>query len=87
MKVLNERTAEFRTWFNWWSKWVDILVYQETAGVYLIQMRLNRKNEKQFTTQRIDTIGSRLGVSNFSGLVQIGPGASVTQLHEVKKSN
>ena len=34
--------------FGWWSNWVDICLYDYYSRPYLLQMRVSRRNAKQF---------------------------------------
>jgi hypothetical protein len=35
-------------WFSWWSKWVDVCVFDWASDGYLLQMRVSRTNAKKF---------------------------------------
>lgn len=55
--VLQVEDAKFKR-FSWWSNWVDVAVFTYDIEPYLMQMRVNRFNGKQFRT--INMLGSRL---------------------------
>ena len=35
--------------FHWWSKWIDICVFNYGGCGYLLQMKVSRTNRKKFT--------------------------------------
>lgn len=47
--VLTAAEAKFRR-FCWWSDWVDIAVFANYDTGHLLQMRVSRRNAKQFRT-------------------------------------
>jgi len=55
VNVLTDLDVKFGK-FRWWSKWIDISVFDYECVPYLIQMRISRSNSKQFKT--VSIIGS-----------------------------
>lgn len=39
--------------FSWWSKWIDVAVYDFNCTPFLIQMKVSRFNKKKFRSERI----------------------------------
>lgn len=39
--------------FSWWSKWIDIAVYNYGSNSYLIQMGISRTNKKKFRSVKL----------------------------------
>ncbi|MEE9351536.1 MAG: hypothetical protein V3U78_04695 [Thiotrichaceae bacterium] len=44
--VLQVGDAKFAGRFSWWSKWVDVAVFDFDYEGYLLQMRISRLNAK-----------------------------------------
>lgn len=40
-------------WWQWWSNWVDVAVFDYFSTPFLLQMRVSRTNEKMFNAKRI----------------------------------
>ena len=39
--------------FSWWSKWIDVAVFDYTSTPFLLQMRVSRTNAKKFKAIRM----------------------------------
>ena len=35
-------------WWQWWSNWVDVCVFDYGSDGFLLQMRISRRNAKDF---------------------------------------
>jgi len=47
VNVITDIDVEFGK-YSWWSKWVDIAVYDYNSVPWLIQMKVSRSNKKKF---------------------------------------
>lgn len=54
--------------YSWWSKWIDVAVYDYGHQSYLIQMKISRRNAKRFKS--VKTNGFTLSASANS--MQVG---------------
>ncbi len=54
VEIVTPPEAKFRKW-SIWSDWVDVVVSKYGFSVYLIQMRMTRRNRKQFRTVKVST--------------------------------
>ncbi|AGG58091.1 hypothetical protein VPAG_00055 [Vibrio phage douglas 12A4] len=52
VNVLTDIDVTFKKYL-WWSKWVDIAVYEYNHTAYLIQMSVSRMNKKKFRSVSI----------------------------------
>ena len=56
--------------FAWWSNWIDICLYDYEHRPYLLQMRVNRRNAKQFRNRCISgLIYRQVGTSTVGDLM------------------
>lgn len=39
--------------FRWWSNWIDIGVFNNAQGSFLLQMQISRRNAKKFKTRNL----------------------------------
>ncbi len=42
--------------YRWWSKWIDIAVFNFAGCGYLLQMKVSRNNSKRFKTVSYSSI-------------------------------
>lgn len=54
VNVLTDLDVTFKKYF-WWSKWVDIAVFDANKNAYLIQMSVSRLNKKKFRSVSISS--------------------------------
>ena len=73
VNVLQVDDVSFRSRWSFWSKWVDVAVYDYGYTPYLLQMRVNRINRKKFKSTRITGLVYRQATA-----AQIG---DLTQMH------
>ena len=52
VNVLQVEDAKFKKW-AWWSNWVDVAVFDYSYTPFLLQMRVNRFNKKEFNAMRM----------------------------------
>jgi hypothetical protein len=57
--------------FSWWSKWVDVCVFDYECKPYLVQMKISRANGKKFRS--IDITGSFLKLANTGQIGDLMP--------------
>jgi hypothetical protein len=50
--VLTIADVKFK-WWQWWSNWIDVAIFDYSCTPFLLQMRISRTNQKMFNTQRI----------------------------------
>jgi len=67
VNVLTDLDVEFRGKYSWWSKWVDIAVFDHACKPYLVQMKVSRNNKKKFRS--VSTVGV---VARYSDSLVIG---------------
>ena len=48
-------------WWQWWSNWIDIAVFDYSFQPYLLQMRVSRSNAKKF--RLVCCVGWRVSIS------------------------
>ena len=49
VKVLQVEDVEIGKW-RWWSDWIDVSVFNYGNYGYLLQMKIDRRNNKKFKT-------------------------------------
>ena len=50
--IVQIEDATFKKW-SFWSNWIDVAMFEYDATPFLLQMRVNRFNGKQFNALRI----------------------------------
>ena len=40
--------------FHWWSKWIDVAIYDYSCEPFLIQMKVSKSNKKKFRSVKIN---------------------------------
>ncbi len=66
VNVATDIDVAFRFKFSWWSKWIDIAVFDHSCKPYLVQMKVSRTNKKKFRS--VSTVGLMGRYSN-SGII------------------
>jgi len=61
--------------FNWFSKWIDIAVYEYGYSSYLLQMRISRTNAKSFRCRNI----AETSMANIGNLTQMSSKGEVIE--------
>lgn len=51
--VLHVDEATFPSRLSWWTKWIDIAVFDYGGAGYLLQMKVSRMNGKSFRSKRL----------------------------------
>jgi len=50
--VLTVADVNFK-WWQWWSNWIDVAVFDCGSTPFILQMRVSRTNEKMFNAKRV----------------------------------
>lgn len=53
VNVLQVHDAKFHNCFHYWSKWVDVCLYDFQSTPFLLQMSVSRLNKKKFRSVRV----------------------------------
>lgn len=53
VNVIQVEDAIFGNKWSWWSRWIDVAVFDYYCTPYLLQMRVSRTNKKQFNALRM----------------------------------
>ena len=60
--VLQVKDVEF-SGFSWWSKWVDVAVFDFDHQGHLLQMKISRSNKKRFKVRTFSSGAFSWGVA------------------------
>lgn len=72
VNVIQVPSAQFPR-FSWWSKWIDVALYDHECRPYLLQMQVSRFNKKRFRNTCITGVMLR-----YTSAAQIG---DLTQMY------
>jgi hypothetical protein len=54
VEVVTVEEVKFKK-LRWWSNWIDVCVFDHGYQGYLLQMRINRVNSKQFKAVKLNS--------------------------------
>jgi hypothetical protein len=69
VNVLQNTDIQFDR-FRWWSSWIDICIYDHGCDCWLVQMRISRRNRKQFKVTRIAKYTNSFEVSDLTQMTR-----------------
>jgi len=70
VNVLTVNDINIPIW-RWWSNWIDIAVFSYGGYGYLLQMRISRRNAKQFNARPMKWLVAHAKAEEVGDLVQM----------------